>query len=141
VVDSTAKVTSLNSDYLDGFDASSFQHDVIGTCGAGSAIGSVASNGLVTCNDDALRPGYTNVGIGVNLNAGVCGELEVSVPGIAVGDTALITPDAATWPTGLIYDVLRADQADHVPIGVCNESAGNINITSTVSVWRVLLNP
>jgi hypothetical protein len=140
-VSTTTKVPALNSDYLDGFDSSAFQQVVSGTCPSGSAIGSIAANGSVTCNNNHLRPGYTNVGIAVTLNAGACAELEVAVSGIAVGDTAIIAPDAATWPTGLIYDTLRADQAGHVPIGVCNLSGSNVSVTSTVSIWRVLLNP
>jgi hypothetical protein len=140
-VNSATKVSFLNADYLDGFHASAFQETVGGTCSNGSAIGSIASDGSVTCNHESLRPGFTNVGIGVNLAAGQCGELEVVVSGIAVGDTAIIVPDAATWPTGLIYDVLRADQSGHIPMGVCNLSGSNVNVNSTVSIWKVLLTP
>jgi hypothetical protein len=141
VVDSSAAVVGLTSDFLDGFDSTAFQKDVFGNCSSGSAIGSIAGGGSVTCNQDDLRPGFTNVGIAVTLAAGHCGQLEINVSGIAVGDTAILVPDAANWPSGLIGQVLRADQSNHVPMNVCNLSASSINTTATVSIWRVVLNP
>jgi hypothetical protein len=140
-VNTTAKVPFLNADYLDGFNSSSFQENVFGTCNSGSAIGAIANDGSVTCNNNHVRPGYTNVGISVNLGAGHCAQFEVVVGGIAVGDTAILVPDATNWPSGLIAQMLRADQVNRVPMNVCNLSASTINTTATVSIWRVLLSP
>jgi hypothetical protein len=53
----------------------------------------------------------------------------------------VFVPDAATWPTGWILEALRADQANKVPINVCNITGATVNATTTVSYWRVEINP
>jgi hypothetical protein len=141
VVDSSTKVVGLNSDYLDGLSSGAYQQNVTGSCGAGGAIGSIANDGSVTCNHESVRPGINNGSLGVVLSAGACTQLELSVSGVAVGDTAIVVPDATTWPSGLIMETLRADQANKVPANICNLSGSSVNVTSTVSAWRVKLNP
>ena len=46
------KVANLNADKLDGIDSAQFQRRVATTCGAGTAVTAIASNGTVTCGDD-----------------------------------------------------------------------------------------
>jgi hypothetical protein len=48
VVNSSTRVANLNADKLDGLDSSALQRK-LGSCSAGAAIRSVASNGAVTC--------------------------------------------------------------------------------------------
>jgi hypothetical protein len=61
---------------------------------------------------------------------------------VAIDDSAIMVPDAATWPAGLIYQVLRADQANKVPIDVCNPTAATVaSPTVPLSIWRVKVTP
>ena len=48
-VSSTAKVKNLNADLLDGLDSAKLQLRVGGTCGSGSAVNGINSNGSVSC--------------------------------------------------------------------------------------------
>jgi hypothetical protein len=48
-VSSSAKVTGLNADLLDGMDSSAFQQTVTGSCTTGSAIRAIDPSGKVTC--------------------------------------------------------------------------------------------
>ncbi len=51
MVNSGVKVANLNADMVDGFDSSSLQQRISGTCSSGAAIQSIASNGAVACQN------------------------------------------------------------------------------------------
>ena len=134
---------ATSAQQLGGLGLNWWQRRVGGTCGAGSGIGLIDAVGAVTCNDDALRPGgggYTLGGIA--LGAQHCAKLEIPLGGMAVGDTAIMVPDAAAWPTGMMLQMLRSDQANNVAIQACNPTAASVSApATTISIWRIKLNP
>jgi hypothetical protein len=140
VVNSGAgKATNLDADLLDGLNSSAFQRTVTGTCGAGSAIGSIGGSGTVTCNKNSVRPGFTG-GVSLAMNAHKCLLAQLNVAGTAVGDSGIVAPNARTWPAGLIFQVLRANQAGKLPIEVCNPTDAYVATgNQTVSIWIVKL--
>jgi hypothetical protein len=140
-VNSSTRVDNLNADLLDGLTSSTFQRRVTGACTVGSAIGSVGADGSVTCNKNSVRPGYSG-GVNLSVSAHHCVIAQLSVSGAAVGDSGIVAPNAGTWSAGLIFQVLRANQAGKLPIDVCNPT--DVNVSSgnqTVSVWVVKLTP
>ena len=61
---------------------------------------------------------------------------------IAIGDTVIMVPDAATWPAGLIYMPLRADKAGTIAFDVCNPTNSNVGSPAVnISLWAVKLSP
>jgi hypothetical protein len=90
-----------------------------------------------------VRPGVSNLSLGgISLVAHACAILEIPLGGIAVNDTAIMVPDAATWPKGLIFQVLRADQASKIPIDVCNPTNASVSSPTTqLSIWLVKIAP
>jgi len=50
----SAKVRDLNSDLLDGLDATAFQRRVRGACQVGTAVVSVSATGAVSCRSTSL---------------------------------------------------------------------------------------
>lgn len=140
-VSSATKVTNLNADFLDGLDSGGFQRPLTGTCGTGSAIGSIGAGGTVTCNNESVRPGFTG-GVSLSVTAHQCAIVQLAVSGTAVGDSGIVAPNGGTWPAGLIFQVLRANLANKLPIEVCNPTNANVSSgNQTVSVWVVKLNP
>jgi hypothetical protein len=126
-----------------GVLAAGYQRTVTGSCSNGSAIGSVSPGGAVTCNGDSVRPGISNLNLGgISLGAHACAIVEIPLSGIAVDDTAIIVPDAATWPKGLIFQVLRADQTSKIPLDVCNPTDASVSSPTThLSIWLVKIAP
>ncbi|MBC8414191.1 hypothetical protein H8E50_11065 [bacterium] len=61
---------AVNADTLDGQHASDLQNRVSGSCGAGSSIRSIASNGTVTCEPDDIGSGDIT---GVTAGSGLLG--------------------------------------------------------------------
>jgi hypothetical protein len=60
LVNSTAKVSKLNADLVDGLDSTKLQRRVVGSCPDNRAITSISSTGAVTCqsNDPAPSPTF-----------------------------------------------------------------------------------
>jgi len=56
VVNSSTKVKNLNADLLDGRDATTFQGATSKACPNGTAISSIAPNGLTSCNTSVVLP-------------------------------------------------------------------------------------
>jgi hypothetical protein len=56
------------------------------------------------------------------------------------GEAALADQLRLTIRIGRL-ETLRADQADKVPINLCDLNSSTANATSTVSFWRVKINP
>jgi hypothetical protein len=133
---------AINADFFGGLAPTGWQQRVSDACPVGSAIGAVGSSGSVFCNAESVRPGSGSGSLAMTVAARSCVEVEAVVGGIAVGDTAIIAPDGARWPAGLIFQALRADQPGHVPLEVCNPTdAGVSSGTVTVSFWPLELNP
>jgi hypothetical protein len=128
---------------LDGVPASGFQSSIFGACASGSAVGSVGGDGSVTCNLNHLRPGIGNLNLGgISLAAQHCAIVEIPLSGVAIGDSSIMVPDAAHWPAGLIYQPLRADQTNKVPLDVCNPTSATVaSPVVTLSIWVVKLTP
>jgi hypothetical protein len=139
---STASYAS-NAGALGGYAAGAYQRAVYGTCGSGSAIGTVASNGSVTCNYNHLRPGIANLNMGgITLGAHSCAKIEIPLGGVAVGDSAIFVPDAAAWPAGLIFQTLRSDQTNKIAIDVCNPTNAQVASGSVaISIWVAKITP
>jgi hypothetical protein len=135
---------AADSSALGGLPPSSFQQRVSGTCPAGGGVGSVGSDGSVTCNHNSVLPGFTNLTLGgITVGAHSCAKTDnVGWGQLAVGDWAIIVPDAATWPTGLIYQTLRSDKAGTIALETCNPTNATVSSPNvTVSIWAVKLNP
>jgi hypothetical protein len=136
-----AKAPNLDADRLDGLDSTAFQNRITGTCGAGSGFGSVAVDGTVACTRSSVRPGYT-AGMSLSMIAHHCQITQLSVPSAAVGDSGIVAPNAGTWPAGLTFQVLRANQAGKLPIDVCDPTDANVSSgNQTISIWVVKLTP
>lgn len=135
--------SATNSAELGGLPPSSYQVAITGSCSFGSGVASFNTAGAVGCNRDSVRPGVASLNLGgISLTHNSCAKLEIPLGGIAVGDTAIMVPDAATWPAGLIYQTLRADQASKIPIEVCNPTgATKSSSTTPISVWEVKVTP
>ena len=69
VVNSSTKVKNLNSDLLDGHDASEFQRSTSTTCPKDSAISSVAPDGSTACNSSMVLPLEQNAAPGQQIPA------------------------------------------------------------------------
>jgi hypothetical protein len=80
-------------------------------------------------------------------NASSLGGLPASswpgVNGLAVGDTAILVPDAANWPKGIVYMPLRSDKANTFALELCNPTNSSVSTGGgvTVSIWPVKLAP
>jgi hypothetical protein len=126
---------ATNADELGGVGPGGYQVAITGSCPAGSGIASFNTAGAVGCNRDSVRPGTAGLSLGpITLSSQSC---------VAVDDTAIVVPDAATWPAGLIYMPLRADQAGRVPLDVCNPTKASVSSPSGVhlSIWLVKITP
>jgi hypothetical protein len=133
--------SAANALSLGGVPSSGYQTVLTSSCPVGSAIAGISQDGSVSCNAESVGPGYGG-GISLTVAAQHCLKVEFVVGGVAVGDTAIVVPDGATWPAGLIYQTLRADKAGHVAVEVCNPTTASVSSGNvTVSIWDVKLNP
>ncbi len=67
---------------------------------------------------------------------------QLNVQGTVVGDSGIVAPDGAAWPAGLIFQVLRVNQADHLPIEACNPTDAAVSASNvTISIWIVKRTP
>jgi hypothetical protein len=131
-VNSTAKVNNLNADLLDGLDSSQLQLRVGGTCGAGSAISAVNTNGSVACATFPTVPSTLQTRVGgtcapasairiVNADGTVvCQPVLVSVP-----PSWNLTGNAGTDPTA---DFIGT--TDNQPLVVRTNNAEAMRVTA-----------
>lgn len=134
--------SATNAAELGGVGPAGYQVALSGSCSSGSAVGGISA-GVLLCNHNHVRPGIANLTLGgITLASQRCAIIEIPLSGMAIGDTAIMVPDAATWPAGLIYQVLRADQTSKVPLDVCNPTKATVGSPVVhLSIWEVKLTP
>jgi Collagen triple helix repeat (20 copies) len=80
-----------------------------------------------------------NGGISVSLSAHSCAKLLLGVGGIQPGDTGIVAPDAATFPSGLSMTPLRATASGSLPVNFCNPTSSTQSASKVqVTVYRIV---
>jgi hypothetical protein len=149
-VNSTTKVTNLNTDQLDGLDSSALQKRVNGTCAVGSAVRVVNSDGSVVCQTASAPWGVAR---STALNAQTTNSISfvdlpgasatISVPGPGNGlvlarfsaESAcyLTTGTAGNWcSVQILLDGIAMDPASGIDFAFDSTDAG----TETAASWE-----
>lgn len=83
--------------------------------------------------------GYQQIGLSVAASS--CGVMQVSAPGLKVGETAVFAPQYNSFnpmPPGIVITPGLATEAGVLPINVCNHNASILNPTGvTFGLWRL----
>jgi acyl-CoA hydrolase len=68
-----------------------------------------------------------------NISNGRCSQLDFGIGGIAVGDSAIVTPSAATQ-NGIVLYADRVTSAGHLLVNVCNFTGGAMSPITNLPV-------
>jgi hypothetical protein len=97
------------------------QYALSSTIASGSVTNTDLANGSVTLGK--LKGGSATGNISFSLGANVCGTLNISVSGAAVGDLPLLAFSGSTLPGPVVFGIPTVSAANTVQVRACNVSA------------------
>jgi hypothetical protein len=126
-----------DADGMGGVSVYGWQRRVPDSCSGPSAISAIAADGSIVCTDPPVGAAKQTTMGSISVSAHGCAQVSIPGANLQPGESAIVAPDAAKWPSALMLMPLRAASAGLPKMVVCNptNSAASSPNGISIAVW------